>query len=106
MSKGQKVTNILFGFGRVDDSAEEPPAVIGLSPPLPFFFFDFLDLYKCSLEATESASNCPGKTVGKPTTVGDAPVLSFHDGAAFSSAGGDGFAESILSAFEEADWSA
>jgi hypothetical protein len=35
------------------------------------------------LEATESASNCPGKTVGKPTTVGDAPVLSFNDGLPF-----------------------
>ena len=64
----------------MDDSADEAPAAVGLSLPLPFFFFDFLDLDESSSEATGSASNCPGKTVGKPTTIGDAPALSFNDG--------------------------
>ena len=96
----------------MDDSADEAPTAVGLSLPLPFFLFDFLDLDGCSSEATDSASNCPGKTVGKPTTIGDAPASSFDDGvnmAAFSSAGGDGFFELFLPflfAFEEADWSA
>jgi hypothetical protein len=88
----------------VDDSADEAPAAIGLSLPLPFFFFDFLDLDECSSEATDSASNC--KTVRKPTTIGDAPALLFNDGVnvtAFSSAGGDVFSESLF-AFEEAAW--
>jgi hypothetical protein len=102
----------LDGGTGVDDSADEAPAVVGLSLPLPFFFFDFLDLDGCSSEATDSASNCPGKTVGKPTTIGEPPALSFDGGVdmgAFSSAGGGGFFEffflPFLFAFEEVDWS-
>lgn len=77
---------IRFGLGfdggtGVDDSAEDTPAVTGFSLPLPFFFLVFLDLDDWLSEATDSASNSPGKTVGKPTIIGDNAAVSLDDDA-------------------------
>jgi hypothetical protein len=99
----------LDGGTGVDDSADEAPAVVGLSLPFLFFFFGFLDWDGSSSEATDSASNCPGKTVGKPTSIGVTLALPFGNGvniSVFCSTGGDFFVLFFLPflfAFEEVD---
>jgi len=72
----------------VDDSADEAPAAVCLSLPLPFFFLGLLDREAGgSSDATDSVSNWPGKMVGKATTMGATAPWPFDDVSAWTEGG-------------------